>query len=428
MASERYVVLGLARPRARWFTEVARWATAGVAPLEFVKCLSASEVASRLDSGRRFSALLVDATGTGVDRDLVDLSERHRCAVVIVGADRADWQALGACTALPADFDRAALLDALATHAELIGDTDARAGSEPTAAPVTPWRGQLVAVTGAGGVGSSTAAMALAQGLADDARHAGMVLLADLALDADLAMFHDAGDIVPGVQELVDAHRHRSLGPSELRAMSFEIGTRRYRLLLGLRQHRDWTALRPRAVDAALDSARGAFHLVVADIDDDFEGDAETGSSDIEDRNVLARTAARQADVLVVVGNPGLKGLYAMHRLIRDLVGFGVAPERVLPVVNRAPRSPRARAEFDRAFAELSGPVGIAAPIPLPERRGVDELHRDAARLPSALSQPLAAAVQVLLDRLPSVEATVGDPDPIAPGSLGTWTDQEAAS
>ena len=57
----RYVVLGLAHPRAPWFSEVARWATAGSAPVDFVKCVSAEEVHARLASGRRVSALLADA-------------------------------------------------------------------------------------------------------------------------------------------------------------------------------------------------------------------------------------------------------------------------------------------------------------------------------------------------------------------------------
>ena len=43
--------------------------------------------------------------------------------------------------------------------------------------------------------------------LGADARHGGRVLLADLALRADQAMIHDAGELGPGIQELVDAHR-----------------------------------------------------------------------------------------------------------------------------------------------------------------------------------------------------------------------------
>ena len=44
MTGERYVGLGLATARSAWFTRVARWATVGSVPLDFVKCIDADEV------------------------------------------------------------------------------------------------------------------------------------------------------------------------------------------------------------------------------------------------------------------------------------------------------------------------------------------------------------------------------------------------
>ena len=44
MAAERYVLLGLGTARSPWFTEVARWATVGSLPADFVKCISAEEL------------------------------------------------------------------------------------------------------------------------------------------------------------------------------------------------------------------------------------------------------------------------------------------------------------------------------------------------------------------------------------------------
>ena len=61
MNVERYVVLGLARPRSAWFSDISRWATAAAIPVEFVKCLGPDEARARLASGRRWSAFLVDA-------------------------------------------------------------------------------------------------------------------------------------------------------------------------------------------------------------------------------------------------------------------------------------------------------------------------------------------------------------------------------
>ena len=71
MNGDRYVVVGLAHVRSSWFTEVARWATAGSLPVEFVKCLSPEELRVRLASGRPFSAALVDGRLPAVDRDLL---------------------------------------------------------------------------------------------------------------------------------------------------------------------------------------------------------------------------------------------------------------------------------------------------------------------------------------------------------------------
>ncbi len=40
---DRFVVLGLGRPRSTWFGDVTRWANSASLPLEFVKCVSAEE-------------------------------------------------------------------------------------------------------------------------------------------------------------------------------------------------------------------------------------------------------------------------------------------------------------------------------------------------------------------------------------------------
>src|SRR3546814_12658529 len=85
---------------------------------------------------------------------------------------------------------------------------------------------------------SSDLSIPLAQGLARDPRYSELICLADLALDAEQAMLHAARDVVPGVAELVEAHRSGSPGPHEVRDLTWEVGERGYRLLLGLRRHR----------------------------------------------------------------------------------------------------------------------------------------------------------------------------------------------
>jgi hypothetical protein len=270
--------------------------------------------------------------------------------------------------------------------------------------------------------------MALAQGLADDVRYADMVLLADLALHADHAMLHDARDVVPGVIELVEAHRTGTPSTEEVRSLTFDVTERRYQLLLGLRRHRDWTAIRPRALDAAIDGLRRSFRVVVADVESDFEGEDECGSLDIEERNLLARTSVREADVVVAVGRPGMQGMHALLRVVRDLVGAGVAAARVLPVINGAPKGPKARAELARTMGDLlehgRHAVLFASPIFVPERRRLDELLRDTARLPGQMTGPLGGAVRALFERPSEDEVTADGPAPLVPGSLGTLTEE----
>jgi hypothetical protein len=418
---------------------LARWSTSAAIPVEFVKCVTIEEVRARLASGRAFSALLVDGGLPGVDRDLVDEARACGCAVIVIddGRMRRNWSALGASAVLPPELSRSGLLDVLETHAVAIGRGDVLPAIDGPSAVSGAWRGQLIAVTGSGGTGASTAAIALAQGLGGDVRYGGLVLLADFALDADQAMLHDAGDVVPGVQELVEAHRNGEPTTSEIRSLAFSAPDRNYHLLLGLRRHRDWVAVRPRAFDAALDGVRRAYKAVVADIDPDVEGEQECGSIDIEERNLFARAISARANVVVAVGLPGPKGLHRLVRLVDALADHHVDPGRILPVINRAPRNPRARAELTAAFAQLvrplvSGRTALAGPIFLAERRRLDDVVGDGARLPDALTAPLAGAVGALLDRAAldttaevSVSMRPPEPVPVAPGSLGAWADDE---
>lgn len=411
--SKRYVLLGLARARSAWFREVSQWATAAALPVEFVKCVSAEELRARLRSGRAFSAALVDGALPVLDRDLVDDARTNGVAVVVVddGRQPRDWPALGAAAVLPPGFDQRALLDVLGSCARAVDRADHVPG-EPEPAPPPRWRGSLVMVCGPGGTGASTVAVALAQGLADDIRFGRSVLLADLALHAEQAVLHDARDVVPGVQELVEAHRVGRPTAEELRATTFAVPERGYRLLLGLRRARLWPALRPRAVEAAIDSLRIGFRVVVCDTDADVEGEDGGGSADVEERNVLARTAAQSADVVFVVGLPGVKGVHALGRVLHELREFGVDSGRLVPVVNRAPRSRRARAEVVRAL-DRTGAVF------LPERR-VDELFHDGVRLPSALTAPLVGAYVAVRERMGAVDAPVAQP--VRPGTLAVWS------
>ena len=415
----RYVLLGLAPPRAAWFRDVAQWANTGVIPAEFVKCLSAEEVRARLSSGRPFSALLIDATLPSLDRDLIDTARADGSAVLVVDDPRRgrDWTEVGASATLSAPFDRKQLLDVLTGHVSLIGPAD-RVSDMDGQPSGRGWRARLIAVTGPGGTGASTVAMAIAQGLAHDVRAAGAVLLADLRLNAEMAMLHDAGDTVPGIQEVVDACRSTRPAADDLRSLTFGVPDRRYRLLLGLRQPRAWSAIRPRAFESALDAMRTAFQAVVADIEADIEGEDDGGSIDVEERNAMARATLSDADAVVVVGAPGMKGTHSLTRVIASLFAHAVEADRILPVINRAPRGLRARSEIADALTALLPSRAVQPPLFIGEHH-IDIALRDMAPLPLALVAPLADRCAAITSQ---PRAATDPPRAVTPGSLGRWT------
>ncbi len=428
MATERWVLLGLASSRAAWLGELTRWSTSGALPAELVKCISVEELRARLASGRPWSAVLVDTTAPGLDRDLVDAAGRAGAAVLAVrdrrAAPRLDPLAAGVVAVLPANFGRDELLDALELHARPVGRGDGLPPTLAEDAESTAWRGRLVVVCGPGGTGASTLSVALSQGLAGNVRYGGRVALADLALRADQAVLHDATELGPGLQELVEAHRLGAAAPAEVVAGTFAVPARGYRLLLGLRRPSAWSALRPRATTAAIDGLRRAFAVVVADVTGDVEGEAECGSSDVEERNHLARTAVAQADLVLAVGAPGLLGVHALAVLLRALGAAGVSPTRLLPVVNRARRDPRARSQISAALADLAaGATSVAGPVWVRERR-VEDTLRDGRALPSSLVHPLTAIVEARLDQLADLAPPLPEPARVPPGALGGWADE----
>ena len=396
MNGGRWRVAGLAEPRAEWFSRLARWCTEAAVPADFVKCMSVDELRTRLAVGERFAALLVGADLPGVGRSLIEEARDFGTAVIAVddGAGR-PWLELGAAAVLPESFARDDLVAALAEHA-FPGIRAEEAEEADSTTELAGWLGRLVCVTGAGGAGSSLLAMCLSTGLAADASNRGLVLLADLALDADQAMMHDSRDVIPGLQELLEAFEQGRRGRELLRSIVFEPEGRGYQLLLGLRRHRDWTAVRRSSLEAVLDFLLRAYRYVVADVDPDAEGISDTGAADVENRNVMARTALRRADLVVVIGTPDTKGVFAMVRTMDALTAAGVAADRILPVINRLPRR-RMRRAAPKTMSSLLQDTSAAhagEPLLVAERRSVERALRDGAPPDRALTRPLATEVQ----------------------------------
>ena len=402
MADDRWRVAGLASPRSEWFFQLARWSTAAAIPVDFVKCMSASEVRTRFARGEAYSALLVGDDVSGLTRDLITEATGRGTEVIVVGdSPGRPWRDIGAAALLPEDFESDALVGLLREHAAPLSVVDG-ADSQPGAGLPVGWQGRLVVVTGTGGSGSSLLAMALAQGFAAEASNRGLVLLADFALHADQAMLHDSRDAIPGLLELAEACQSGWHGHDRLRHLFFEPAGRGYHLLLGLRRHRDWAAVHRRPLETAMGGLIRTYRFVIVDTDADTEGESDTGSSDVEDRNRLARTAMSRGDLVLVVGCGDTSRLHSLARALTCLADAGVDAGRLLPVVNRVTRRPRIRAGIAGALSRLmenTAAAGIQEPVFVPEHRGVEPAVRDGVAPPAALGRYLAAAVSARLER-----------------------------
>lgn len=423
IGTARYVVLTLAPARATWLQRLSGWATDGTLPVELVRCLSPEEMRVHLRSGRTYSAVVVGTAHPGCDRDMAAAARGAGAAVITVTGGRAPDRALVGDVALPDTFAARDLLEALASWAAPV----VRVDTPPLPRPLspTPWRGDVVAVCGPGGTGASTVAAATAQALASTA---GDVLLADLCRHAGQAVLHDVRDVVVTIQEVVDAHRSGRLGVDEIRSAAVPVPRRGYALLPGLRRPAQWPALRPRAFSAAFDAIRSSYPLVVCDVEGDVEGEADAGAIEVEERNVMARTAVREASVVFVVGRPGVAGVHALANLLDAVVAAGAASAAVVPVVNHVGRSPRTRAELSRAVADLAPTV--PNPAVLLPAADVEAAWLDGRPLPERITGPLLAAHRVVRARAAahslSEESVSDDPPRVVPGSLGSWTDEEA--
>lgn len=434
-ANERFVVLGVAPVRREWFRQVGRWANDATIPVEFIKCISTTEVISRLESGRPFSALLADASSAGLDRDVLDLANAVGCSPIIIdhGLVDRDWSELGARAVIPERFEARDLRALLEDVARPIGRTAAVSNETMAPETTTTTLGKVIAVTGGGGLGTSTMAMALAQGMSalDDHRP---LLLADMALRSSQAMFHDARDVVPGLTELIESHRLGVPNAADAATTIHSFPERGYDLLLGLRHERDWVSIAPRALSATWTTLMTRYATTICDLTGDFDGSHETGSNDIEDRNRLSRTAASNAHVVAVVGAPGAWGVHHLVRTILALSELGVPAERLVPIINHAPRNARSRSTLTSAVAELlssriSQPELVPSPIFVPTRRSLEATLRDGDPIPGSIATPLATTIAAILTRQGLSDPLQESPGevavPVTPGSLGTWSDDD---
>jgi MinD-like ATPase involved in chromosome partitioning or flagellar assembly len=420
---QRLTLFGLVGRTASWPQHIEAWATADTVPFRVSYCRSVAHLRARLDASDHACGVLLDGDLSFVDRDLLTaLASAGGVAIVAAGARRRrPWPELGAAAVLPLDFDRDQLLEAVRDVVDV-----------PVEVPARP-AASLIAVTGPGGTGASVTAIALAQGLAAARRR---VLLADCCLHAEQAMLHNAHGTQPNVADVVEHHAGHTPEPREVRQLALGIVERGYYLLPGIARARHWSRIPEASLRAAMHSLRAAFDVVVADVDVDVEGEEQGGSLDVEERNVLARTVIGDADAVMVVGQPTMKGVYATVRAMVELLEFGVPPGRLLPVINRATTDPAVRADLSRAVSHLMGGVvgggtaavagmGSVGPVLFAPCVVVEERLRERDTLDDAWPSLLAGAVTAMLDRVGERPATKALPEPVAAGSLGHWAGAE---
>jgi hypothetical protein len=243
--------------------------------------------------------------------------------------------------------------------------------------------------------------MALAQGLAEGEETVGLL---DGARRAQLAMYHDVGDVVPGLTELLDAQHGGVLDPDEVRDLLFDLPERGYQLLLG--QCRPQEAVRhgALALAAALDALGRSYDLVVVDHDPDVDLGPGGALGALRDRHAVALHLLATAEIEVVVALTGTKGAHDAARRVDELIEAGLPPDRLVVCCNRSPRAAPARSGFDRSVRALTrGRFGDGVALPvlhLGASRRIERALSDGRPLPARPAAMLAGSLRRRLGAL----------------------------
>lgn len=278
--------------------------------------------------------------------------------------------------------------------AEYRNQRERSAPQPPPPATSDTWNeGRVLAVIGRAGSGTSTTAIAAAQGFAERFGPS-TVVLADLSRTGDQALLHDTPDVVPSFEDLAAA---TDPPPDYAQTCTFQVVARAYDLLLGLRRRREWASVTHSDVSTVVEALRSAYRVVVCDIDDDLDG----GSVEAEARNCAARHVVGVADAVLVTGTATLTGLRSMLLTLDDLRALGVEPNRLRPMLTRVP-SRRHRRQHAAALAALSsGGSELAGAAQSMESPQTEDAHHNGTRLVRSIVRPAIDAVADLLGEAP---------------------------
>ena len=256
--------------------------------------------------------------------------------------------------------------------------------------------GHIVSVVGSGGAGTSTITMAIAQGMGE---RTGEPLVLDAKSKGELAFLNDARAHAMGISELIRAARISHIEKEGLATYLEWISSRRYYLLKSSRSRRDWLGWDQDSLNSAFGVLRNSFKHIVVDIGNDYEGSSESGSMDIESKNLLGRTALALSSLVVLVGSDDTKGIFSLAAINRELSRSGLTKAPSLFVINRCASSRLRRAMAKEELTQLLSTPTLAmartsegdrpAVIYIPARN-IDPIISDVLPLPSWMVEPFS--------------------------------------
>lgn len=377
------------------------------------RCVDVVELVAVASSGQA-RAVLVDAQLRRLDPDVVDRLHAVGVAVVGVTVDGSPAEAnrLTSCGiqfSVPAD---ASLVAVRAVLDQALGDragTDPAVGQRAFAVPardpakadlaelpepaVASGVGKVVAVWGpTGAPGRTTVAANLAVEL-------GLLGLSSLLIDLDvyggvLGNVFGLLDDSPGLVAACRQAQGRRLDSTGLAALCWQISPAT-RLLTGISRADRWPELRPAAIEAVFEVARGMVDYTVVDLGFAVDSDEELSFDTVAPRRNGATLAAlAAADLVLVIGSAEPTGMQRLVRGLAELRELGsAAPSWV--VLNRVRDGVIAGSTETELTDALRRFTGRPAAALLPyDRDGLDRALRDGRMLSeSAPQSPLRHAL-----------------------------------
>lgn len=303
--------------------------------------------------------LIVDDETSFLTGDLVELLRAKGVRLVGVhdrndgGTGLARLHQVGIDVTLDADSTPEAMVVALESLGDRLEDDFARLTAQFDGTGAASESGMTIAVGGPPTVGKTEVAIALSGLLAS----AGRALLLDVA------------DIYPSIARRLHLapHPHLLSAFDEVRTAPLAATTGgmplvtslarpapgsdrpglTFDVVCGLANPIDWQVVRSEDLSALLRRTAGPWQYVVCDTCASLEDLVRL------DRWPLSRTATAQADRIIGVCEPTPDGMLRFLDWLVDLASL--SPVAVDVVVNRAPRAPTRRAEFERLLRENAG-------------------------------------------------------------------------